>query len=39
MLTVQTIDVILRVEPSVHNELGLAKAQNIKIFKKMFDGL
>ena len=29
MLSVKTVDVIFRVETSVHNELGLTKTQDI----------
>lgn len=35
MLSVKTVDVILRVESSVHNKLGPAKTQEIQILKKM----
>ena len=36
MLSVKTVDVIFRVESSVHNELGLSEAKDIKILKKVF---
>jgi len=38
MLSVKTIDVIFRVKASVHNKLGLSKAQYIQILKKMLNG-
>ena len=37
MFTIKTIDVIFRVEASVHNKLGLTEAKYIKIFQKMFN--
>jgi len=39
MLSVKAIDIVLRVKTSVHDKLGLSKAQDIQILKEMFNSL